>query len=76
MPVFNNQLFENTPDGKQKISPNLLAHFGAILEVAISIPQALIELYQKENRSIPSPVTGIGLIDTGAAIDMNKRHLS
>lgn len=67
MPVFNNQLFENTPDGRQKISPNPLAQVGAILDVAISIPQALIELYQKEHKPIPSPITGIGLIDTGAS---------
>jgi hypothetical protein len=66
MSVFTSQLFENTPDGKQKVSPTLLAQHGPIIDVAISIPQALAELYTKQNIPIPSPIAGIALVDTGA----------
>ncbi len=66
MSVFSSQLFENTPDGKQKIGPSMLAQHGPFLEVLISIPQALAELYTRESKTIPPPKTGVALIDTGA----------
>src|SRR6266446_5202633 len=67
MPVFNSHLFEGTPDGRQNFSPKALAQQGPFLEVSVSIPQALVEFYAKENIPIPSPITGIALIDTGAS---------
>jgi hypothetical protein len=66
MPVFSSQLFESTPDGKQKISPAVLAQHGPIIDVIISIPQALAELYTRQSKTIPTPKIGIALIDTGA----------
>ena len=66
MSVFTSQLFENTSDEKQKVTPALLSQHGPIIDVAISIPQALAELYTRQNKPIPSPIAGIGLIDTGA----------
>jgi hypothetical protein len=66
MPIFTSQLFENTPDGKQKVNPAILAQHGPFLEVLISIPQALAELYTRENKTIPPPKSGFALIDTGA----------
>ncbi len=67
MPVVNSHLFENTPDGKQKISNAVLAKEGPFLEVSVSVPQALAEFNTKNNIPIPSPITGIALIDTGAS---------
>jgi hypothetical protein len=66
MPVFSSQNFEKTPDGQMKLSPARLAQYGPIIDVLISIPLALAELYTKQNKPIPSPIAGIGLIDTGA----------
>ena len=66
MPVFSSQLFGHTPDGKQQITPVILARHGPIIDVTISIPQPLAELYTRQNKTIPAPIAGIGLIDTGA----------
>jgi hypothetical protein len=66
MPVYSSQLFGNTPDGRQHITPVMLAQHGPIIDVTISIPQPLAELYTQQNKTIPSPIAGIGLIDTGA----------
>src|SRR5437870_11659129 len=66
MPVFNSQFFENDPAGGRRPSPPTLAHLGPTLAVSISIPQALVDLYTRQQRPLPSPITGIGLIDTGA----------
>jgi hypothetical protein len=66
MPVFSSQLFGNTPDGRQQITPAILAQHGPIIDVTISIPQALAELYTRQNKTIPTPIGGIALIDTGA----------
>jgi hypothetical protein len=45
-----------------------LAVTGPVLEVQIEIPSALAQSLQAANSPIPSPVTGIALIDTGASI--------
>ncbi len=66
MPVYNSQFFENFPDGRHKISPLVLATIGPVLAVSVSIPQALAELYTKQQVPLPSPITGMALIDTGA----------
>jgi hypothetical protein len=67
MPVFTSQLFENTAGGVQKISQAILSREGPFFEVFVSIPQALAEFYTKENIPIPSPISGMALIDTGAS---------
>src|SRR5262249_27501683 len=66
MSVFNRQLFEATPDGKHKISPLILSEWGPFVDIAISIPNDLAEIYQKQGKSLPAPKTGLALIDTGA----------
>ncbi len=67
MSVFTSQLFENTSDGSQKISPAILSKEGPFLEVFVTIPQALVEFYTKEKIPVPSPIAGMALIDTGAS---------
>ncbi|MGH2493204.1 MAG: hypothetical protein ACRDIV_00700 [Ktedonobacteraceae bacterium] len=66
MPVYNSQFFEDDPGGDHRISPTVLANFGPILTVSVSIPQALADLYARQQIPLPSPITGIALIDTGA----------
>src|SRR6266571_1688950 len=66
MPVFNSQFFENDPAGGRRPSPTTLAHLGPVLAVSVSIPQALAALYTSQQIPLPSPVTGVALIDTGA----------
>jgi hypothetical protein len=66
MPIFSSQEFDKTPDGQIKFSPGRLAQKGPIIDVLVSIPQALAELYTKQSKTIPTPISGIGLIDTGA----------
>jgi hypothetical protein len=66
MPVFNSQFFENLPGSGHRITPTVLANFGPVLDVSVSIPQALADLYTRQQIPLPSPITGIALIDTGA----------
>ena len=66
MPVFNSQFFEADPSGGHKLGPSILAHVGPVLAVSVSIPQALADLYTRQQIPLPTPVTGIALIDTGA----------
>lgn len=65
MPVYNSQAFANIP-GWHQITHAVLASNGPILDVSVSIPQALANLYARHQQPIPSPVTGIAMIDTGA----------
>ena len=65
MPVYNGQAFENVPGG-HRVTSVVLASNGPILDVSISIPQALADLYARQQIPLPSPITGIALVDTGA----------
>ena len=51
-----------------KLSPDILAKSGPIVDVEISIPKALLTFLQQNNKNIPAPVKGQALVDTGAAI--------
>ena len=65
MPVYNSQAFANVPGGQQ-ITHAVLSVNGPILDISVSIPQALANLYARQQIPLPSPITGIALIDTGA----------
>jgi hypothetical protein len=67
MPIYNSQFFETAPGGGHVPSPTLLARQGPILQVTVSIPQALAAFYTLQQVPIPSPVTSVALIDTGAS---------
>lgn len=62
MPVHN-RFFLNT---SQQIDPSGLAAAGPVLGVEISIPAPLAERLIQEKKPLPSPHTGLALIDTGA----------
>ena len=65
MSVYNHLLLQKSPQGN-KINPNILFLSGPIINIVISLPVVLADLYNKQGKSIPQPKTGIALIDTGA----------
>lgn len=58
MSNYNGLFSENDPSGGQRLSPAVMAHLGPILQVSVSIPQALAALYTGLQIPLPSPVTG------------------
>lgn len=66
MPIFNSQFFESDSVGGNRPSPITLANLGPVLAVSVAIPQSLADLYTRQQRPPPSPITGNALIDTGA----------
>ena len=66
MSVYNSQFFENDPGGGLRVGPTVLASLGPVLSVSVSIPQALADLYTRQQIPLPSPISGMALIDTGA----------
>src|SRR5438132_7889241 len=65
MPLYNSQAFANVPVEHQ-ITHVVLAINGPILDISVTIPQALANLYARQQIPLPSPIAGIALIDTGA----------
>ncbi len=66
MPIYNGHFVESLPAGGQRLSPTTLAALGPVLAVSVSIPQALAAFYTRQQIPLPSPITGLALIDTGA----------
>ena len=66
MPVFNNVFLENTPDGKQRLSPNVLMKVGPVVPIEVSLPTSLVTAYTQLHKPLPPPEAGLVLIDTGA----------
>lgn len=62
MPIYNRFFIQ--PDGK--LNPNILISTGPLLNVEVSIPNELANLFTKEKKVIPAPKAGLALIDTGA----------
>ena len=48
----------------------VLAQQGFLLPLQLRVPEQLEELLLSENKSVPAPLTGPGLIDTGATFSM------
>ncbi|OGY22816.1 MAG: hypothetical protein A2172_01635 [Candidatus Woykebacteria bacterium RBG_13_40_15] len=65
MPIYNNVFRQNTPEGPV-LSPQVLQKFGPVVPVEVGVPNSLAQVYSKEGKTIPSPKSGWGLIDTGA----------
>jgi predicted aspartyl protease len=68
MPVYN----QHYPDDNGRIntvgSQDRLAQFGPTIPVAIGLPPATLDLFQSAGLTVPPPVTGLALIDTGASV--------
>ena len=64
MPIHN-QLFIKKD---KTLDSSALTIQGPLIHVAISVPPSLEKYLAENNQPIPNPITGIGLIDTGASI--------
>ena len=65
MSVYNHLLLQSSPEGN-KLNPSALLINGPVLNVIISLPKPLVELFTKEGKKIPNVKSGVALIDTGA----------
>ena len=59
-----------SPDGTQiRVPPvQTLVMRGPVVQVMVSVPPEIADIFAKESKPIPSPVSGLALIDTGATI--------
>lgn len=64
MPIHNRHYMDPR---RQVHNPAALAVAGPLLEVEVNIPKPLIDLLSSQNQPIPSPMSGVALIDTGAS---------
>lgn len=53
--------------GSNKIDPQALLNRGPILNIEISVPTTLANLWDKQGLQIPAPQPGVALLDTGAS---------
>ncbi len=65
MPVFNGGI---TNQQTGLLDPKLLQQRGPLLQIEVSVPDVLANKLYQEKKPIPPPVTGLGLLDTGASI--------
>lgn len=70
MPIHNFFAFEQNPSNPSQIrpAPGGLAISGPIINVELSVPDDLAQYLTENNLPVPSPITGTGIIDTGASI--------
>lgn len=62
MPVYDGEF----RDSSGRPGPAALLHVGPVLPVEVTIPSALSDYLSKQGQQIPTPVSGLALIDTGA----------
>lgn len=64
------------PSNAQLDSRLHLQHIGPVIEVEITVPDSLVQLFQTLSMPIPQPVNGLGILDTGAfTTSVNKSIL-
>ncbi len=70
MPIHNHFNYRQNPSNPSQVipEPHGLAVTGPIMQVELSVPDELAQYLTDNNQPIPPPLTGIGLIDTGASI--------
>lgn len=68
MPIHNSFHHTGPHGGSVQAFPDGLRIIGPILAVQIEIPTALANQLQLGNQTIPNPVAGQALIDTGASV--------
>lgn len=64
MPTHNRFVRDN--DGN--LSPKGLIQLGAFFPIEIQVPPAIADVLTKQGHPLPSPATGMALIDTGATM--------
>lgn len=64
------------PVNGNNASNTLLQQIGPVIQISVSAPDALAQLLTTNSQPIPSPVFGLGIIDTGAVTScVNKSIL-
>ena len=66
MPVHNKVFLHQNKKGKSQFHRAPLLTGGPVLAVEVQIPSALALHMTSKNQPLPTPVTGVALIDTGA----------
>jgi len=69
VPVYNSFYLVD-----QKIDPRLLQIRGPIIPVEVGVPAKVVEIWTHEGKTIPKPITGFALLDTGASISAVDRE--
>ena len=64
MPTHNQIIQDRNKD----LNPSGLREMGAYFPIEVPVPTPIADLLTKQGTSIPSPVSGVGLIDTGATL--------
>ena len=65
MPIYNRRFLET----KTRVpSPLHLEQVGPRLPVIVAIPEKLKQYLSSKNKSVPKPVRGYALVDTGASV--------
>ena len=68
MPIFNAGFGQVGPGEAPRPAPGMLQRTGPIVPLQVEIPAALAAQMQATGAQIPTPVIGMGLIDTGASV--------
>lgn len=58
--------FVSGPDGS--LSPAGLRILGPVMPIEVHVPPAIAEVLTNQSQPIPSPATGMAVIDTGASL--------
>lgn len=64
MPTHNQIIY----DQNHNLSPVGLRELGAYFPIEVHVPTQIADALTKQGASVPTPVSGVGLIDTGATI--------
>jgi hypothetical protein len=62
-------------DKNGKLSSGALALVGAFFEIEIHVPQKIAEVMSKSGQAVPSGISGLGLIDTGATMTCIEENI-
>ena len=72
MPILPLQLSGEgrTPDGRTVGIPHAVAlqQRGPIVQVSLTVEETIARTLLEQGRELPNPITGLGLIDTGASV--------
>ena len=64
MPIHNQVI----QDQNKNVIPHGLRELGAYFPIEVHVPTQIANVLTSQGASIPAPVTGVGLIDTGATL--------
>jgi len=67
MPIHNVRFAVATGPHGEIPGPLVFRKHGPVMRTQIAIPSLLVEFLSDRNLSVPQPIEGIGLIDTGAS---------